>query len=93
VGRYQSAIWAITHRLCRVVWKNLHGGRFIEHGSEPGPAVRKRRAQNLARALRRLGYDVPISPINPAIQNGMQNPGVILEELIFDEVHPENFFA
>ena len=31
---YQSAIWAIAHRLCRVVWKILHeGARFIEKGS------------------------------------------------------------
>jgi hypothetical protein len=33
---YQSAIWAIARRLCRVVWKILHEGvRFIEQGSEP----------------------------------------------------------
>lgn len=72
---YQSAIWAIAHRLCRVVWKILHEGvRFIEQGSEPDPAVRKRRAKDLTRALRRLGYDVTISPINPAIPSEMQNP-------------------
>ena len=23
---YQSAIWAVAHRLCRMVWKILHGG-------------------------------------------------------------------
>jgi hypothetical protein len=38
---YQSAIWAVAHRLCRVVWKILHEGvRFIEQGREnriPGP--------------------------------------------------------
>jgi transposase len=73
---YQSAIWAIAHRLCRVVWKILHEGvRFIEQGSEPDPAVRKKRAQNLARALRRLGYDVAISPLNPVTQNGMPIQG------------------
>jgi transposase len=70
---YQSAIWAIAYRLCRVVWKILHEGvRFIEQGSEPDPAVRNRRAEDLARALRRLGYDVAITPIKPAIANGMQ---------------------
>jgi len=32
---YKSAIWAIAHRLCRVVWKILHEGvRFIEQGIE-----------------------------------------------------------
>lgn len=69
---YQSAIWAIAHRLCRVVWKILHEGvQFIEQGSEPDPAVRKRRAKDLARTLRRLGYDVTVSSISPAIRNGI----------------------
>jgi transposase len=32
---YQSAIWAIAHRLCRLVWKILHEGvRFIERDCE-----------------------------------------------------------
>src|SRR5229473_3547462 len=64
---YQSAIWAIAHRLCRVVWKILHEGvRFIEQGCEPDPRTKKKRAQMLARALRKLGYEVAITPINPA---------------------------
>jgi transposase len=63
---YQSAIWAIAHRLCRVLWKILHEGvRFIEQGCEPDPRTKKRRAQMLARALRKLGYEVAITPINP----------------------------
>jgi transposase len=71
---YQSAIWAIAHRLCRVVWKILHEGvRFIEQGIEPDPKAKKKRAQMLARALRKLGYDVAITSINPAAaENGMQ---------------------
>ena len=64
---YQSAVWAIAHRLCRVVWKILHEGmRYIEQGSESDPKVRKHRAANLARALRKLGYNVQITPIEPA---------------------------
>jgi hypothetical protein len=56
-----------------MVWKILHEGvQFVEQGTEPDPEVRKRRAQILARALRRLGYDVAISPINPATQNVIQ---------------------
>ena len=63
---YKSALWAIAHRLCRVVWKVLHEGvRFIEHGRESDPTVRRRRARLLARALRKLGYDVAISPMKP----------------------------
>jgi hypothetical protein len=71
---YQSAIWAIALRLCRVVWKILHEGvRFIEQGSQSDPKVRKQRARILARALRKLGYDVAITPINPATtEMGMQ---------------------
>jgi transposase len=39
---YQSAIWAIAHRLCRLVWKILHEGvRFIEQSSQSDPKVRK----------------------------------------------------
>jgi transposase len=65
---YQSAIWAVAHRLCRVVWKILHEGvRFIEHGVEPHPKAKNKRARILARALRKLGYDVAITPINPAM--------------------------
>ena len=63
---YQSAIWAIAHRLCRVLWKILHEGvRFIEQGREPDPQAKKQRARILARALRKLGYNVAISPMNP----------------------------
>jgi len=61
----QSAIWAVAHRLCRVVWKILHEGvRFIEQGHEVGPREKKKRAQMLARALRKLGYEVTITPTN-----------------------------
>ena len=62
---YKSAIWAIAHRLCRLVWKILHEGvRFIERGTEVDPKAKKERAQMLARALRKLGYQVTITPIN-----------------------------
>ena len=62
---YQSAIWAIAHRLCRVLWKILHEGvRFIEPGKEPDPQAKKQRARILVRAPRKLGYDVAISPMN-----------------------------
>src|ERR1700738_545931 len=39
---YKSAVWAIAHRLCRLVWKILHEGvRFIEQGREPDPKAKK----------------------------------------------------
>jgi hypothetical protein len=65
---YQSAIWAVAHRLCRMDRKILHEGvRFIEQGVEPDPKAKKKRAQMLARALRKLEYEVTITPINLAI--------------------------
>jgi transposase len=63
---YQAALWAIAHRLCCVVWKILHEGvRFIDQGSEPDPKT-KQRAPTLARALRKLGYNVAITPHKPS---------------------------
>jgi len=75
---YKSAIWAIAHRLCRLIWKILHEGvRYIERGSESDPKLREHRARTLARALRKLGYDVAITPINPSTaQKAMQTYGV-----------------
>jgi len=71
---YQSAVWAIAHRLCRVVWKILHEGvQYIEQGREPDPQAKKRHARRLAQALRKLGHKVAITPINLATtENGMQ---------------------
>ncbi|HSY66339.1 MAG TPA: hypothetical protein VK829_17220 [Terriglobales bacterium] len=41
----------------------MHEGvRFIEPGQEVGPGEKKKRAQMLARALRKLGYEVTITP-------------------------------
>lgn len=61
---YNGAIWAIAHRLGRLVWKVLHDGiRYIEQGVETNPKARKRRAQKLAQSLRKLGYVVSLKPI------------------------------
>ena len=71
--RLGSAIWAIANRLCRVVWKILHAGvRYIEQGTESDPKVRKQRAQLLARALRKLGYNVTITAMSATVpQSGV----------------------
>lgn len=61
---YKGAIWAIAHRLARVIWKLLHDRvRYIEQGAETTPKAKKRRVQKLTQALRRLGYAVSISPL------------------------------
>jgi len=70
---YQATIWAIAHRLCRVVWKILHERvQFIEQGSEPNPRLRNKRARMLTRELRRLGYDIAVTSRNAATQHGMR---------------------
>jgi transposase len=64
---YQSAVWAIAHRLCRLAWKILHEGiRYIEQGVEYEPKLLIHRAQYLARQLRKFGYNVQITPNNKA---------------------------
>jgi len=71
---YKGAMWAVAHRLGRLAWKILHDGvRYIEQGTAPNPQARKRRAQKLTQALRKLGYAVTISPIvAPALSPGQE---------------------
>jgi transposase len=62
---YQSAVWAIAHRLCRLVWKILHEGiRYIEQGIGSEPKLLIYRAKSLAKQLRKFGYNVQITPAN-----------------------------
>lgn len=61
---YNKAIWAIAHRLCRLIWKVLHEGvRYKEQGLAPTPLMVKRRRQRLISQLRRLGYHVELTPL------------------------------
>jgi len=60
---YKKAIWAVAHRLCRLVWKVLHQAvRYIEYGTELDPIQQRKRALRLLLNLRRLGYDVTLKP-------------------------------
>jgi transposase len=64
---YQSAVWVIAHRLCRLVWKILHQGiRYIEQGIESEPKLLIYRARSLAKQLRKFGYTVQITPVDGA---------------------------
>jgi hypothetical protein len=64
---YAKAIWAIAHRLCRLIWLVLHRGvDFIEHGQLLNPQAQQRRVNKLVLSLRRLGYSVQLTP-NPAM--------------------------
>lgn len=56
---YLQAIWAIAHRLCRLLWLILCHGVFYE---ERGPAVsaksKRMRTARMIKELRKLGYCV-----------------------------------
>jgi hypothetical protein len=65
---YKGAIWAVAHRIARVIWLILHlGVTYIEQGEDAGPKAKKPRAQKLIKAYKKLGYGVTISPINPQL--------------------------
>src|SRR5262249_24383007 len=55
-----KAVWAVAHKLCRIVWKILHDGvRYDERGLRPDAQTVHRRIGKLLRELRRLGYPMP----------------------------------
>jgi transposase len=63
---YNGAVWAIANRLCRLTWKILHDGvTYTEQAAETTPQAKKRRAQKLTQALRKLGYQVVLTPTDP----------------------------
>ncbi len=63
---FTKAIWAIAHRLCRIVWKILHQGEsFVEHGEAINPKAVRRCITHHLKALRRLGYPIPQPATGP----------------------------
>lgn len=64
---YKKAIWAIAHRLCRLIWKVLHDGvRYVEKGSEKNTKALRERRRRLVADLQRLGYHVELTPATPS---------------------------
>ncbi len=56
---HRRTIWAISHKLCRMVWIILHRGEeYIEFGPERDARAEASRTARLLRRLRRLGYQV-----------------------------------
>ena len=71
---YGKAIWAVAHRLCRVIWKVLHDNvPYIEKGVETNPKAQKERCRRLVAELRRLGYQVELPTPVPG---SILDPGV-----------------
>ena len=63
---YQAALWAIAHKLARLVWKILHDQvHYSERGQQSDPGVQRRRANKMVQALRKMGYKVEISSLSP----------------------------
>jgi transposase len=60
---YVKAVWAIAHRICKIVWKVLRkGDRFIESSETRNPKAVQRAINHHLKALRRLGYSIPLAP-------------------------------
>ncbi len=56
---YQQAIWAIAHRLCRLLWKILHAGiRYEERGPAVSAKSKRNRAARMIKELKALGYRI-----------------------------------
>jgi len=62
---HARAIGAITHRLCRLIWKILHQSvRYEERGPAVSVEAKKVRTRKMIRELRTLGYRIEL--ISPA---------------------------
>jgi transposase len=63
---YVKAVWAIAHRICKIVWNVLHkGARFVEFSEARNPKAVRRAINHHLKALRRLGYSIPLVPEVP----------------------------
>ena len=72
---YQQAIWAIAHRLCRVLWVILHAGvRYEERGPAVSAKSKRTRAARMVRELKKLGYRVE-GGTTPCGHSGMNGWG------------------
>jgi transposase len=61
---YKQAIWAIAHRLCRLLWLILHKGvRYEERGPAVSAKSKRTRAARMIRELKKLGYRVEGGPV------------------------------
>jgi transposase len=62
---YKQAIWAIAHRLCRLLWLILHKGvRYEERGPAVSAKSKRVRAARMIRELKKLGYRIEGGPLD-----------------------------
>ena len=66
---YVKAVWAIAHRIVKIIWNVLHkGARFIEFNPARNPKAVQRAITHHLKALRRLGYEIPKTSHDPNAQ-------------------------
>jgi transposase len=59
---FKQAIWAIAHRLSRLIWKILHQGvRYEERGPAVSQKSRSTRTAKMIKELKNLGYRVELT--------------------------------
>ena len=57
---YVKAVWAVAHRICKIIWNLLRkGSRFTEFSEARNPKAIQRAINHHLKALRRLGYPIP----------------------------------
>jgi transposase len=63
---HKQAIWAVAHKLCRLIWMILHKGiRYAERGPAVSERSKRVRTNRMIRILRKLGYQVEPPIIQP----------------------------
>jgi transposase len=66
---YKQAIWAIAHRLCRLLWMILHKGiRYEERGPAVSAKSQRARSARMIKALKKLGYRIEGGPLPAGAQ-------------------------
>jgi transposase len=56
---YKQAVWAIAHRLCRLIWLILHNNvAYQERGPDVSAKSLQARTNRMIRELRKLGYRI-----------------------------------
>ena len=64
---FSKAVWAVAHRVCKIVWKILHDNVHYSQPKKSSPETERRRANRLLNQLRSMGYLVQISKPEQAL--------------------------
>jgi transposase len=72
---YNGAIWAVAHRLGRLVWKVLHDGvSYVEQGAETSPEANKRRSSETGSGASETGLPGCPYPNDSSNASDIVNP-------------------